>query len=84
MRGLKEALMAGEISPQTSDCKARMHEVGGELLARAQAAGAVRPDVEITDLLRLVHSIALLVEPGAEGTARAERIFEVMVAGLRA
>ena len=83
MRGLKEALMAGEISPQTSECRAKMHEVGGELLARAQAVGAVRRDIEVTDLLRLVHSIALMVEPGAEGAARAERIFEVMVAGLK-
>lgn len=82
-RGLKEALMAGEISPQISECKAMMHEVGGELLARAQAVGAVRRDIEITDLLRLVHSIALMVEPGAEGAARAERVFEVMVAGLK-
>lgn len=81
-RGLKEALMAGEISPQTSECKANMHAVGGELLARAQAAGAVRRDIEITDLLRLVHSIALMVEPGTEGEARAERLFEVMVSGL--
>jgi AcrR family transcriptional regulator len=83
MRGLKEALMAGEISPQTSECKANMHEVGSELLARAQEVGAVRRDLEITDLLRLVHSIALMVEPGAEGAARAERVFEVMVAGLK-
>jgi AcrR family transcriptional regulator len=83
MRGLKEALMAGEISPVTSECKAKMHEVGGELLARAQEVGSVRGDIEITDLLRLVHSIALMVEPGAEGAERAERVFEVMVAGLR-
>jgi AcrR family transcriptional regulator len=83
MRGLKEALMAGEISPQTSECKAQMHAVGGELLARAQKAGAVRRDIEITDLLRLVHSIALMVEPGVEGAARAERVFEVMIAGLK-
>jgi AcrR family transcriptional regulator len=83
MRGLKEALMAGEVSPVTSECKAKMHEVGGELLRRAQETGAVRGDIEVTDLLRLVHSIALMVEPGAEGAARAERVFEVMVAGLR-
>lgn len=82
-RGLKEAMMAGEVSPQTSECKANMHAVGGELLARAQEAGAVRRDIEITDLLRLTHSIALMVEPGAEGSARAERLFEVMVAGLK-
>jgi Transcriptional regulator SbtR-like, C-terminal domain len=83
MRGLKEALMAGEVSPQTSECKAQMHAVGGELLARAQKAGAVRLDIEITDLLRLVHSIALMVEPGVEGAARAEHVFEVMIAGLK-
>jgi AcrR family transcriptional regulator len=83
MRGLKEALMAGEISPQTSACKAMMHTTGGELLARAQTAGAVRPDIEITDLLRLVHSIALMVEPGTEGVARAERVFTMMIAGLK-
>ena len=80
--GLKEALTASEISAQTSECRAKAHAVGGELLARAQEAGAVRRDIEITDLLRLVHSIALMVEPGAEGARRAERVFEVMVAGL--
>jgi AcrR family transcriptional regulator len=83
MRGLKEALMAGEVSPVTSECKERMHEVGSKLLTRAQEVGAVRRDLEITDLLRLVHSIALMVEPGAEGAARAERVFAVMVAGLK-
>lgn len=83
MRGLKEALMAGEVSPVTSECKVMMHGVGGEMLAAAQAVGAVRQDLEITDLLRLVHSIALMVEQGPEGTARAERIFEVMIAGLK-
>lgn len=83
MRGLKEALMAGEISPQVSECRTAMHEVGGELLTRAQEAGAVRSDIEVTDLLRMVHSIALMVEPGAEGVARAERMFEVMATGLK-
>lgn len=82
-RGLKEALMAGEVSPKTSECKNMMHGVGGELLARVQEAGAVRRDIEVTDLLRLVHSIALMVEPGAEGIARAERVFAVMIAGLK-
>src|SRR5215472_7760549 len=83
MRGLKEALMGGEVSPVTSECREQMHAVGSELLARAQEVGAVRRDLEITDLLRLVHSIALMVEPGAEGAARAERVFAVMVAGLK-
>ena len=83
MRGLKEALMAGEVSSQTSECRVSMHAVGGELLARAQEAGTVRRDIEITDLLRLTHSIALMVEPGDEGATRAERLFEVMVAGLK-
>ncbi len=54
-----------------------------DTLARAQEAGAVRRDIEITDLLRLTHSIALMVEPGPEGATRAERLFEVMVVGLK-
>lgn len=82
-RGLKEALMAGEVSPKTSECKNMMHGVGGELLARAQEAGVVRRDLEVTDLLRLTHSIALMVEPGPEGIARAERVFDMMVTGLK-
>jgi AcrR family transcriptional regulator len=82
-RGLKETLMAGEISDSITECKLQMHRSGQALLGRAQAAGMVRPELEISDLLRLTHGIAMMVEPGVEGIARAERLFDVMVAGLR-
>lgn len=82
-RGLKETLMAGEISELVTECKMKMHQSGARLLARAQEASAVRRDLDISDLLRLVHGISMMVEPGAEGMARAERLFSVMMAGLQ-
>lgn len=83
-RGLKETLMAGEISELVTECKLKMHQSGASLLARAQEANAVRRDLDISDLLRLIHGISMMVEPGAEGMARAERLFSVMIAGLQA
>lgn len=82
-RGLKETLMAGEISEVVTECKLQMHQSGSALLERAQAAGEARRDLEISDLLRLVHGISMMVEPGAEGVARAERLFSVLMAGVR-
>jgi AcrR family transcriptional regulator len=82
-RGLKETLMAGEISELVTECKMQMHRSGARLLARAQEANAVRRDLDISDLLRLVHGISMMVEPGAEGMERAERLFSVMMAGLQ-
>ncbi len=82
-RGLKEALMSEESADLVSACKVRMREVGADLLARAQQAGAVRSDMEIGDLLRLVHSIALASEQTAGGTERAERLLSLMLDGLR-
>ncbi len=82
-RGLKETLMAGEISERVTECKMQMHQSGARLLARAQEASAVRRDLDISDLLRLVHGISMMVEPDAEGMERAERLFSVMMAGLQ-
>ena len=81
-RGLKEAMMAGEVSPQTSECKAQMHGIGGELLARARGRnGAPRyrdhrpasPDAQHCADGRA----------GPRGSHARQRFFEVMVAGLK-
>src|SRR5689334_18461894 len=45
-RGLKEALMMAAGSELASSCKTQMRAAGAALLARAQQAGAVRPDIE--------------------------------------
>jgi AcrR family transcriptional regulator len=82
-RGLKEVLMNGEPSEQVTSAKVRMRAAGGALLERAQHAGAVRSDLDIGDLLRLVYSIALANEHAAEGAAAANRCLLVMIDGLR-
>jgi AcrR family transcriptional regulator len=60
-----------------------MRESGAVLLTRAQEAGAVRAQVEMPDLLRLMHGIVLANEQAPE-PERAERMFELVMAGIRA
>lgn len=50
----------------------------GELLSRAQQAGAIRADLDVTDLLDLVIGFAAAARRG-----RADRILAVATAGLR-
>jgi AcrR family transcriptional regulator len=85
-RGLKKALMAAADSPLASACKEQMSEAGAVLLARAQQAVAIRPDVDIGDLLRFVHGIALATEHASdeEGVERAYRLLALMVDGRKA
>jgi AcrR family transcriptional regulator len=59
-----------------------MREAGAVLLRRAQEAGDVRPDVEIVDLLRLMHGIVIANEQ-APDQSRVEPMFDVVIAGIR-
>lgn len=80
--GTKKALIAGlnKDSPVFGDCRCVMYDAGRPILANAQAAGLVRKDVSIEDVVRLVASIA-----GAEFVDDDQRslIFRVAVDGLR-
>jgi AcrR family transcriptional regulator len=62
--------------------RAALHEALAELLQRAQAAGAVRPDVTAGDLIALFKGMLTAVhdEPGA---TRADLLVSVVSAGLR-
>jgi AcrR family transcriptional regulator len=61
---------------------AGMREAGTVLLERAQAAGQVGVNVQMSDVLRLIHGVVLANEqlPDPE---RAERMFALVIAGLR-
>jgi AcrR family transcriptional regulator len=52
-------------------------------LARAQAAGVVRGDLEADDLMRMVNAIAIASADASDDCAAAERLFGLMVDGLR-
>jgi AcrR family transcriptional regulator len=64
-----------------------MRGTGHQLLTRAQAVGAIRRDVDIDDVLRLVNAVALASEEAdedADRRARADRLFGLVLDGLRA
>lgn len=61
-------------------CGAAITTVGGALLERAQDAGEVRPDTNITDIARLVGGISVI---NATDPEQIERILEVALDGLR-
>jgi AcrR family transcriptional regulator len=67
---------------QTASCEA-MRGVGALLLERAIESGAVRRDVDIDDLIRMVSAIALTSDSSADGCVCCERLFTVMMDGLR-
>jgi len=59
-----------------------MREAGAVLLRRAQDAGEVRLDVEIVDLLRLMHGIVIANEQTPD-QSRVDPMFDVVIAGIR-
>jgi AcrR family transcriptional regulator len=63
-----------------SNCRAALHAAGQPLLERAQAAGDVRADANIEDVIRMVGAIAKM--PAAE-PAEIERVLDLALDGLR-
>jgi hypothetical protein len=85
-RGLGAALMpfTGTGDPTLGDsCHAMILNAGGELLARAHHADAVRPDVTVVHLLKLVGAISLATEHDPDGVAEAGRLLDLVVDGVR-
>jgi AcrR family transcriptional regulator len=82
-RGLSHALIeaVGIESELISSCWVAMRETTERLLSNAQQAGAVRPDVDATDVMRLVHGVSVSTEKAPE---RAELLLSIMLDGLRA
>ncbi|WP_033222190.1 TetR/AcrR family transcriptional regulator [Kitasatospora phosalacinea] len=84
-RGLPEALLAtlrDPASPLHASCTA-MREAGGGLLAAAQRAGRIRADVTGTDVFALANAVSWAADQAPALAERQERLFEVVVDGLR-
>jgi len=63
-----------------------MHAALGELLSRAQRAGAVRPEITTLDIIVLLKGLLRSINdapPGPEGRALADRLLAVVTDGLR-
>lgn len=67
-------------APLFQECRAALYEAGSPLLERAQAAGAVRADVEFSDVMHMVVGIAKIptTEPG-----QTDHILRIALDGLR-
>ena len=76
--------LASSLVPSTdNECHRMIVRAGDELVTRARAAGAIRPEVSIDDLLTLMTAISMAVEhsPG-EGGSEAERLLGLAIDGI--
>jgi len=82
-RGLAMALVASlgeEGSKLFASCKQAMIAAGTAVLDAAKDAGAVRPDIDIKDVLKLVHAIGAATEQAPQD---ADRLLSLVLDGLR-
>ncbi|TMR93021.1 TetR/AcrR family transcriptional regulator [Nonomuraea basaltis] len=83
-RGLGASLMRGGGDPTLgSTCHNMIIDAGENLLTRARTAGAVRPEIAITQLLKLVSAISLATEQEPDGPAEADRLLAIAIDGVR-
>ena len=82
-RGLSRALIeaVGMESELMTSCWVAMRETTERLLASGQQAGVIRPDVTATDVMRLVHGVAVSTEKEPD---RADLLLSVALDGLAA
>jgi AcrR family transcriptional regulator len=82
----KHALVAemldymGRDAPLFTACRATLFDAGQPLLDRAQEAGIVRPDVQLSEIIMLVGGIAKIP---ATDPQQIERMVEIALDGLR-
>jgi len=81
-RGLASALVAarGKDAEVISACSQIIRGTAERLLARAQQTGAVRDDLTATDIMMLVHGVAVATERTPE---QADRLLSLTLDGLR-
>jgi AcrR family transcriptional regulator len=81
--------LAGAVAPAfcttsglSPSCQ-EMARCGAALLARAQAAGAIRPDADPGDVITLVGAVVWTAEQAPDDSGRAGRLLSVVLDGLR-
>lgn len=82
-RGLGASLMRGGDPAFGNTCHGMIINAGDALLGRARAADAVRPEIAITHLLKLVSAIALATEQDTDGPTEADRLLAIAIEGVR-
>lgn len=81
-QGLKEATVAENLD--LTACRDLYHKAGNALLERAQAAGAVRAGIDLSDIFKFVHATTLGSENTPDPVVQIDRLLPVIFDGLRA
>lgn len=88
-RGLAAVLMKTVLADDSgtpswkAECHERVTTVGTALVRRAQETGAIRPDVDVGVVLRMVNGVALATDHLPGGPDEADRLLDLVVDGLR-
>lgn len=84
-RTLAAGVMAAQLdrARDTGGSCSEMASAGQVLLDRAIAAGQVRPDVQLYDLIKLVQGIVLITEDAPGRDELTERLLDLLVRGVR-
>jgi AcrR family transcriptional regulator len=80
--GLARTLTRRRADDEWSTCQLA-RSAGGALVARAAAAGLVRDDIDIADVLDLAAAIAWVGEQPERDAGQRDRLLRVVVDGLR-
>ncbi len=81
-RGLGRSLMVTRAAPMNT-CRKGLHGASAVLLERAVAAGELRTDVRVQDLLHLACAISLVADRAPDDPELADRLLSFAVDGLR-
>jgi AcrR family transcriptional regulator len=81
LKGVLGQLVHDEGSP-LSGSKDLVRAAARTVLVPAQQAGAIRPDVTVPELLRLVHALVLTAELTPQGTSEVDRMLTLLLDGL--
>jgi AcrR family transcriptional regulator len=84
-RSLTAALLEtlGKDSELLSVCSAVIYGAADELLIRAKEAGAVRPDADARDLMRLVHAVNIAAQHTPTDPGQPDRLIGIILDGLK-
>ena len=84
-RSLTAALLEtlGKDSELLSACSAVIYGAADELLIRAKEAGAVRPDADARDLMRLVHAVNIAAQHTPTDPGQRDRLIGIILDGLK-
>jgi AcrR family transcriptional regulator len=73
----------GKDSELLSACSAVIYGAADDLLARAKEAGAVRPDADGKDLMRLVHAVNIAAQHAPADPGQRDRLIGIILDGLK-